>query len=98
MSRNCTRSAIASWSARRRARRPTKSGILLPDTSKERPQRGEVLAVGDGRLTDEGERIAMTLAVGDMVLFAKYGGTEFKLEDDELLILSEKDILAIVSE
>jgi chaperonin GroES len=76
----------------------TKSGILLPDTSKERPQRGEVIAVGDGRLTDEGQRIAMTLAAGDMVLFAKYGGTEFKLEDDELLILSEKDILAIVSE
>ena len=78
------------------AEEKTKSGILLPDTSKERPQRGEVIAVGDGRLTDEGQRIAMTLAVGDMVLFAKYGGTEYKLEDDELLILSEKDILAIV--
>ena len=76
----------------------TKSGILLPDTSKERPQRGEVIAVGEGRLTDEGQRIAMTLAVGNTVLFAKYGGTEFKLEDDELLILSEKDVLAIVSE
>jgi chaperonin GroES len=76
----------------------TKSGILLPDTSKERPQRGEIIAIGDGRLTDEGQRIAMTLAVGDTVLFAKYGGTECKLEDDELLILSEKDILAIVSE
>ena len=80
------------------AEEKTKSGILLPDTSKERPQRGEIIAIGDGRLTDEGRRIAMTLTVGDTVLFAKYGGTEFKLEDDELLILSEKDILAIVSE
>jgi len=76
----------------------TKSGILLPDMSKERPQRGEVIAAGDGRLTDDGQRIAMTITVGDTVLFAKYGGTEFKLEDDELLILSEKDILAILSE
>ena len=76
----------------------TKSGILLPDTSKERPQRGEIIAVGDGRVTDEGQRIAMTLTVGDTVLFAKYGGTEFKLEYDDLLILGERDILAVISE
>ena len=76
----------------------TRSGIVLPDTSKEKPQRGEVLAVGNGRVTDEGTRLAMDVKVGDTVLFAKYAGTEFKLEDEELLILSEKDILAIVSE
>ena len=76
----------------------TRSGIVLPDTSKEKPQRGEVIAVGSGRLTDEGKRIEMDIKVGDTVLFAKYAGTEFKMEDEELLILSEKDVLAIVSE
>ena len=76
----------------------TRSGIVLPDTSKEKPQRGAVLAVGNGRVTDEGTRLAMDVKVGDTVLFAKYAGTEFKLEDEELLILSEKDILAIISE
>jgi len=76
----------------------TRSGIVLPDTSKEKPQRGEVLAVGNGRVTDEGKRLAMDVQVGDTVLFAKYAGTEFKLEDEELLILSEKDILAIIDE
>ena len=74
----------------------TRSGIVLPDTSKEKPQRGEVLAVGDGRVTDEGKRLEMDVKVGDTVLFAKYAGTEFKLEDEELLILGEKDVLAIV--
>ncbi len=74
----------------------TRSGIVLPDTSKERPQRGEVIAAGSGRLTDDGKRVEMDVKVGDTVLFAKYAGTEFKLEDQELLILSEKDILAIV--
>lgn len=76
----------------------TRSGIVLPDTSKEKPQRGEVLAVGTGRVTDDGKRLEMEVKVGDTVLFAKYAGTEFKLDDDELLILSEKDILAILSE
>ena len=76
----------------------TRSGIVLPDTSKEKPQRGEVIAVGNGRVTDEGKRLEMDVKVGDTVLFAKYAGTEFKLEDEELLILSEKDILAIISE
>ena len=74
----------------------TRSGLVLPDTSTERPQRGEVLAVGPGRVTDEGTRLAMEVKVGDTVLFAKYAGTEFKLEDEELLILGEKDVLAIV--
>lgn len=76
----------------------TRSGIVLPDTSKEKPQRGEVIAVGNGRVTDDGKRLSMDVKVGDTVLFAKYAGTEFKLEDDELLILSEKDILAIVND
>lgn len=75
----------------------TKSGIVLPDTAKEKPQRGTVLAVGAGRRDDAGKRVELDVAVGDEVLFAKYAGTEFKLEDEDLLILSEKDILAIVS-
>ncbi len=74
----------------------TKSGIVLPDTAKEKPQRGIVLAAGEGRRDDDGDRIAMDVKEGDEVLFAKYAGTEFKLDDEELLILSEKDILAIV--
>ncbi len=76
----------------------TKSGIVLPDTAKEKPQRGEVIAVGPGRLTDEGERLPMEVKVGDEVLFAKYAGTELKIDDEEYLILSEKDILAILTE
>jgi chaperonin GroES len=76
----------------------TKSGIVLPDTAKEKPQRGEVIAVGKGRYDEDGDRIPMEVSAGDNVLFAKYAGTEFKLEDDEFLILSEKDILAIVQD
>ncbi len=76
----------------------TRSGIVLPDTSTERPQRGEIIAAGPGRVTDDGKRLDLEVKVGDTVLFAKYAGTEFKLEDEELLILSEKDILAIVNE
>ncbi len=75
----------------------TKSGIVLPDTAKEKPQEGTVVAVGSGRILDSGQRIPMELKEGDRVLFAKYAGTEFKREDDELLILSERDILAIVN-
>lgn len=75
----------------------TKSGIVLPDTAKEKPQRGEVIAVGRGRLTDTGDRLPMDVSAGDQVLFAKYAGTEFKLDEIEYLILSEKDILAIVN-
>jgi chaperonin GroES len=75
----------------------TKSGIVLPDTANERPQQGEVRAVGPGRVLDSGKRVALDLKIGDTVLFAKYSGTEFKLEDDDLLILSEKDILAVMA-
>jgi chaperonin GroES len=74
----------------------TKSGLVLPDTAKEKPQQGEILAVGPGRVLDSGERVTLDLNAGDRVLFAKYAGTEFKHEDDELLILSEKDVLAVM--
>jgi chaperonin GroES len=76
----------------------TKSGIVLPDTAKEKPQEGEVLAVGPGKILDDGKRGTMDVAVGDKVLYAKYAGTEFKVDGDELLIISEKDILAIVED
>ena len=76
----------------------TKSGILLPDTAKEKPQEGEVVAVGPGRVLDSGQRLEMELKVGQTVLYAKYAGTEFKLEDDEFLILREPDVLAVVNE
>jgi chaperonin GroES len=72
----------------------TKGGIVLPDTAKEKPQEGKVLAVGPGRLSDDGKRIAMEVKAGDRVIYAKYGGTEIKIEDEELVILRESDILA----
>jgi chaperonin GroES len=75
----------------------TKSGIVLPDTAKEKPQEGEILAVGPGSFDNDGKRIAMDVKVGQKVLYGKYAGTEFKLDDDELLIVSQKDILAIVA-
>jgi chaperonin GroES len=74
----------------------TKSGLVLPDTSKEKPQRGTIVAAGPGRRDDDGDRIELDVKVGDVVLFAKYAGTEFKLDDEELLILAEKDILAVI--
>ena len=74
----------------------TKSGIVLPDTAKEKPQEGKIIAAGPGRLTDEGKREPMDVKEGDTVLYAKYAGTEFKIEGEELLIVSQKDILAIV--
>src|SRR5687768_2464860 len=75
----------------------TKSGIVLPDTAKEKPQEGKILAAGPGRLTDEGKREPMDVKEGDVVLYAKYAGTEFKVEGEDLLIVSQKDILAIVN-
>lgn len=74
----------------------TASGIYLPETAKEKPQEGKVLAVGPGRVNDDGKRAVMEVAEGDKVIFAKYSGTEIKIDDKKLLILSEKDILAIV--
>jgi chaperonin GroES len=72
----------------------TKGGIVLPDTAKDKPQEGIVIAVGPGKLTEDGERIAMDVAVNDKVIYAKYAGTEFKLDEEELIILRESDILA----
>ena len=74
----------------------TKSGIVLPDTAKERPQEGTILSVGPGRTLDDGSREAMEVQAGQKILFQKYAGTEFKLEDEELLILSQKDVLAVI--
>ncbi len=74
----------------------TKSGIVLPDTAKEKPQEGTIVAAGPGRLNDDGDREPMDVKVGDKVLYAKYAGTEFKVDDEEYLIVSQKDILAVV--
>jgi len=74
----------------------TASGIILPETAKEKPQRGKVLAAGPGRRDDEGKRVEMDVKEGDIVLYAKYAGTEVKLEDKKYLILKETDVLAIV--
>ncbi len=74
----------------------TMSGLVLPETAAEKPQQGEVIAAGPGRRDDDGKRIPLDVAVGDTVLFAKYGGTEIKINDQKLLILKESDILAIV--
>lgn len=73
----------------------TAGGIFLPDTAKEKPQIGEITAVGEGRLTDKGERLALEVKVGDRVLYAKYAGTEIKVGADDYILLAEKDILAI---
>ena len=72
----------------------TKGGIIIPDTAKEKPQEGEVVAVGPGRVTDSGKRIAMEVAVGDKVVYNKYSGTEFKIDDVEYMILRESDVIA----
>ena len=74
----------------------TKSGIVIPDTAKEKPQEGKIQAVGPGRILDDGKREHMDLKPGDKVLYAKYAGTEFKLNDEDLLIISGKDVLAVV--
>ena len=74
----------------------TKSGIVLPDTAKEKPQEGTIIAVGPGRILDDGSREAMDVKKGHKVLYAKYAGTEFKIDGEELLIVSQKDIFAIV--
>ena len=75
----------------------TASGIVLPDTAKEKPQRGKVLAVGDGKVNDDGSRTPLDVSEGDEVLYSKYGGTEVEVEGDELLVLRESDVLAKVA-
>ena len=77
------------------AEQVTKTGIVLPDTAQEKPQRGTVVAVGQGRVSDEGKVIPMNVKVGDVVLYARYGGAELKVEGKEYLILKESDILAV---
>jgi chaperonin GroES len=72
----------------------SKGGIVLPDTAKEKPQEGEIIAVGPGKLSEDGKRIAMEVKVGDKVVYSKYAGTEFKLDEEEVVILRESDILA----
>ena len=74
----------------------TRSGIVIPDTAKEKPQEGEVIAVGSGKLLDSGDRVPMEIKVGDRVLYAKYGGTEFKLDGEDYLVMRESDVLAIL--
>ena len=74
----------------------TKGGIVLPDTAKEKPQKGKVIAVGSGKLLDNGERVPLEVKEGDVVVFAKYGGTEIEFEGNEYIILSERDLLAVV--
>ncbi|MCS7285970.1 MAG: co-chaperone GroES [Anaerolineae bacterium] len=76
----------------------TPSGIILPETAKEKPQEGKVIAVGPGRLNDQGQRIPLDIKEGDRVIFAKYAGTEVKLNDKKYLILRESDIMAVIEE
>ena len=80
------------------AEEKTAGGILLPDTAKEKPQKAKVLAIGAGRLTDEGKRLPLDVKVGDTVLFGKYSGTEVKWNGEELRILRESEVLAVVDE
>lgn len=76
------------------AEEKTKGGIIIPDTAKDRPQEGEVVAVGPGRILDNGQRVAPEVKVGDTVVYSKYGGTEIKVDDIEYLIVRESDLLA----
>ncbi|WP_028848767.1 MULTISPECIES: co-chaperone GroES [Thermocrispum] len=79
------------------AEETTASGLVIPDTAKEKPQEGKVLAVGPGRIDDKGNRIPLDVKVGDVVIFSKYGGTEVKYNGEEYLILSARDVLAVVN-
>lgn len=79
------------------AEQKSSAGIIIPDTAKEKPQRGSVIAVGEGKKDDSGKRIALDVKVGDEVLFGKYAGTEVKIENEEYLIMHETDILGVIS-
>ena len=79
------------------AEQTTKSGLVIPDTAKEKPQEGEVLALGPGRVDDNGNRVPLDISVGDKVIYSKYGGTEVKYDGEDYLILSARDVLAVVS-
>ena len=75
-----------------------KGGIIIPDTAKERPQEGKIIAVGSGRMTDDGNKINMEVSVGDKILYGKYSGSEVRVDDKDLLIMRESDILAVVKD
>jgi chaperonin GroES len=77
------------------AEEKTKGGIILPDTAKDKPQEGEVVAVGPGRVLENGNRVALDVKVGDRVVYSKYGGTEVKIDDEEYLVIRESDLLAV---
>ena len=79
------------------AERVTASGLVIPDTAQEKPQEAEVIAVGPGRVDDKGVRIPVDVSVGDMVIFSKYGGTELKYNNEEYLVLSARDVLAVIT-
>jgi len=79
------------------AEQTTASGLVIPDTAKEKPQEGEVIAIGPGRVDDNGNRVPLDITIGDKVIYSKYGGTEVKYAGDEYLILSARDVLAVVS-
>ena len=79
------------------AEQVTASGLVIPDTAKEKPQEGKVIAVGLGRIDDKGNRVPMDVAVGDVVIYSKYGGTEVKYNGEEYLILSARDVLAVIN-
>ncbi len=81
---------------RREAETKTKGGIIIPDTVKDKPMEGEVICVGPGRMNDQGIRISMTVKKGDIVIFAKWSGTEIKVDGEELLVMKESDVLAII--
>ena len=76
----------------------TKGGIIIPDTAKEKPQRGKVVAVGEGRVLENGQRVPLTVKVGDEVIFGKYAGTEIEVDDEKYLVMREEDIYAIIKE
>lgn len=78
------------------AEQTTASGLVIPDTAKEKPQEGEVVAVGPGRIDDNGNRVPLDISVGDKVLYSKYGGTEVKVSGEDYLVLSARDVLAVV--
>jgi chaperonin GroES len=78
------------------AEQTTASGLVIPDTAKEKPQEGEVVAVGPGRVADNGNRVPLDVQVGDRVIYSKYGGTEVKYEGEEYLVLSSRDVLAVI--
>ena len=97
-SSSCSRSATAWSSAAKRAKRKTAGGIVLPDSAKEKPQRGVIVSVGNGKLLDDGSRGKLQVKPGDRVLFTTWAGETFKIGDDELLLMREEDILAILED